>query len=377
MKGTELLILQACTRVEGDEYGFVLDADLARHTQIPITDVRDYLESLEQSGFISLVRLEHPDGLKASVEAKGRTELSKRRSFQDLRTIEDARGAATKPPRRQGSVLERDTVARLDGFSFQRTLGPNLYLATEQRSGRLLEILAIEESRFTFEEEALHRKFMSDAFLACRIDHPYILKVVSVIETNQIVHLVREHCGVSHLRDVIISPRDSLSLSDRRDLLVKIAEGLYYAHAQQLVHGNLTPFDIMIDVEGNPKIAFPNSQVIGTPTYTAPEVLRSLDYDGRADIWSFGIIMFEILTGGKRPFRSNAFWQPLVGEPIPLRQIDKTLPGELERICSRCLSKEVGDRYSTASDLTEELRQCRLNRPSLWRWFRPNRGVWL
>ena len=83
MEGTELLILQACNRVAADEYGFVLDADLARHTQIPITDVRDCLESLEQNGFISLVRLENPDGLKAKVEAKGRTELSKRMPFQE------------------------------------------------------------------------------------------------------------------------------------------------------------------------------------------------------------------------------------------------------------------------------------------------------
>ena len=83
MDGTELLILQACNRVVADEYGFVFDDDLARHTQIPVSDVRSYLELLEKNDFISLVRLEHPDGLKAHIEAKGRTELSKRRSFQE------------------------------------------------------------------------------------------------------------------------------------------------------------------------------------------------------------------------------------------------------------------------------------------------------
>ena len=83
MEGTELLILQACNYLAADEYGFVLDADLARHTRIPITDVRDCLESLEQNGFILLVRLENPDGLKAKVEPRGRTELSRRRPFQE------------------------------------------------------------------------------------------------------------------------------------------------------------------------------------------------------------------------------------------------------------------------------------------------------
>jgi len=264
------------------------------------------------------------------------------------------------------------------------TVGPNLYLATEQRSGGLVEILAIEESRFYYGQEALHRKFMSDAYATCRIDHPYILKLLSVIEKNEIVHLVREHCGVRSVRDDVISSRDSMSLSEMRDLLVKIAEGLCFSHSHQLVHGNLTPMDIMIDVSGNPKIAFPNCQYVGTPYYVAPELettyvapglFESFECDGRADIWSFGIIMFEILTGGTRPFRlDTSRGLPARREPIPLRQIDKTLPVELERICSRCLSKEVGERYSTASDLAEDLRHCRLSRPFLWRWFRPNRG---
>ena len=83
MEGTELLILQACNSVAADEHGFVVDEDLARHTQMSVTDVRDYLESLEQDEFISLVRLASPDGLKAHVEAKGRTELSKHRPFQE------------------------------------------------------------------------------------------------------------------------------------------------------------------------------------------------------------------------------------------------------------------------------------------------------
>ena len=290
-------------------------------------------------------------------------------SSASLQSIGDSEGA-TAQPRRKDELSGRDSVVRLDGFSFQRTLGPNLYLATEQRSGELVEILAIEESRFYYGQEALHRKFMSDAYATCRIDHPYIRKLLSVIEKNEIVHLVREHCGVRSVRDDVISSRNSMSLSEMRDLLVKIAEGLCFSHSHQLVHGNLTPMDILIDVSGNPKIAFPNCQFLGTPYYVAPELFESSDYDGRADIWSFGIIMFEMLTGGPRPFppfRLDASRKPSGREPVPLRQIDNTLPMELERTCSRCLSKEVGERYSTASDLAEDLRHCQLNRPSLWR----------
>jgi serine/threonine protein kinase len=149
-------------------------------------------------------------------------------------------------------------------------------------------------------------------------------------------------------------------------------------NSHQIVHGNLVPHHILIDESGNPKIALPNCQgMSGTPAYIAPETFQFCQLDGRADIWSFGVFMFELLTG-TRPFgaSSTSFQELIAGrQPIPLRQIDKTLPRDLERICSRCLSKDVEKRYSTASDLAEELRHCRLVGPSLWRWFRSNREV--
>lgn len=165
--------------------------------------------------------------------------------------------------------------------------------------------------------------------------------------------------------------------------MIKIAEGLQYCHSFRLVHGNLCPTDIMIDVSGNPKIAFPSHPDrcrMGSPVYLAPEVRRSMDFDGRADIWSFGAFMFELLTEGKRPFQSRTFEETRLAQettPLPIRQIDDALPKELEHICSRCLSREIENRYSTASDLAEDLRQCKIDSPSFWRRFRPNRGVQL
>ena len=82
MEGPQLLILQACNGTDGDQSGFVLDAEIARRTGLSLSDVRDHLETLERGDLISLVRLENPDGLKAHLEAKGRIELSKIRPFQ-------------------------------------------------------------------------------------------------------------------------------------------------------------------------------------------------------------------------------------------------------------------------------------------------------
>jgi serine/threonine protein kinase len=312
-------------------------------------------------------------------------------SFLQSKDVEPANATL----RRRDHLSVRESVVRLDGFSFQRTLGSDRYLAIEQRTGRVVEILAFEKSWVDpHQRDVFRRKFMADANVACRIDHRYILKSLSIIEKDEIVHLIREHVGESSLLAVVTSTHDGLSLSKRRELLVKIAEGLSYAHSQQLIHGNLIPKDILIDATGSPKIAFPNCyDQAGTPTYIAPEVMRSSQFDGRADIWSFGIIMFELLTGGKRPLRYDLReWPPAPTEPIPLRQIDKDIPSELERICLRCLSNEVRERYSTASDLAgdlraldltgdlraldlaDDLRRSRLERPSRWWWLRRNRG---
>jgi serine/threonine protein kinase len=294
-----------------------------------------------------------------------------------LRRLEDAEPVDASL-RRWDHFSERDSVVQLDGYTFKRTLYSDHYLAIEQRTGREVEVVTFRRSWFKWchpeQREVLYRRFINDAYAVSRIHHPYLLKLLSIVEKSDLVLLIREYYGDRSLRAVIDSGGHSRSAIG--DLLVKIAVGLSYAHSCQLVHGNLSPNKIIIDTSGDPKIAIPNCEELGTPAYVAPEALRSSQYDGRADIWSFGIIMFELLTGGQRPFRAEVpAWSPTgLEEPMPMRQLDNTIPRDLERICLRCLSKEVRDRYSTALDLADDLRHCRLNRPNRWRWLRPKRS---
>jgi tetratricopeptide (TPR) repeat protein len=222
-------------------------------------------------------------------------------------------------------------------------------------------------------------KFLREARAAAQLRHPNIVSVHEVGLDGKRIYIVADFIEGLSL-DKWMSGR-KLAYCDCAALCVKIADGLHHAHEEGVIHRDLKPSNIMIDRRGEPHIMdfglakreagettmTMDGQILGTPAYMSPEQAKGLAHgaDRRTDVYSMGVILFELLTG-ERPFRGSLqmlLKQVMQDEPVSPRNLDGHVPRDLETICLKCLQKEPARRYPTAKDLSEELGRYLAGRP--------------
>lgn len=237
------------------------------------------------------------------------------------------------------------------------------------------------------------KRFLLEARAAARITHPAIAQVYDVDEQDELIFIAMELVEGSSIRDLVASR--GLDLLGAIDVAQQVAGGLAKAHQAGIVHRDIKSANVMMTPDGHAKILdfglaklldtdastiagegdarlatieqTQTGTIKGTPAYMSPEQVKGLPVDARSDIFSLGVMLFEMATG-RAPFQRGTMLETIHAvvyeEPVPPETGGVRLPDELRRIIERCLRKNPDDRYATALELMEDLRVARRNTES-------------
>jgi len=285
-------------------------------------------------------------------------------------TIVDQTAAVGAAPAKTAAA---DLPKQIGRYRVEKVLGKGgfglVYLAHDDQLQRLVAIKVPHHNLLSRTEEV--EAYMAEARTLANLDHPNIVPVHDVGSSREfpcfIVSKFIEGCTLEQrIKD------NRPGTSETVELIATVGEALHYAHHQRLVHRDIKPGNILLDASGKPFVvdfglALKEENVgqgpkfAGTPLYMSPEQARGEGHrvDGRSDIFSLGVVFYEMLTG-RRPFRADTQSELLEQianvEVRPLRQWDDRISKELERICLKMLAKRASERYTTAKDMAEDLR---------------------
>jgi eukaryotic-like serine/threonine-protein kinase len=269
-------------------------------------------------------------------------------------------------PLRVGELLD---YYRLDQL-IARSGMASVFKATDTRDGRTVAIKIPHPDMEA--DPVLYERFQRETEIGKIMDHPGVMKVLNDGEQRSRIYMVMEWAEGRLLRQII---HDSKPLPEERALHItaNIADALEHIHSRGVAHRDLKPENVMVDPEDNIKLidfgiasktgarrlTFAKlSQVMGTPDYISPEQVKGRRGDGRSDIYSLGVILYEMVTG-KLPFQgTNPFAimnDRLLNNPIPPRAANPEVSPEVQEIIYRALEREPTNRYKKASEFLWDL----------------------
>jgi serine/threonine protein kinase/formylglycine-generating enzyme required for sulfatase activity len=271
------------------------------------------------------------------------------------------------------NLAKRTTPQRIGRYRIEKVLGQGgfgiVYLGHDEQLNRRVAVKVPHAKLIAKPEDA--KAYLAEARMVANLDHPGIVPVHDVGSAeNCPCYIVTKYIPGTDLATKIKQRR--LKCRAAAEIVASVAESLHYAHTQGLVHRDVKPGNILMGEDDKPYVvdfglALREENVgkgpkyAGTPAYMSPEQARGEGHrvDGRSDIFSLGIVFYELLAG-RKPFRGDTvaelMEQVTSYEARPLRQYDEKLPKELERICHKAMAKRANDRYSSAHDMAEDLR---------------------
>jgi len=265
-----------------------------------------------------------------------------------------------------------------------------VYKARDHRLDRLVAIKLLSEKAAAVPER--QARLIQEAKTASALNHPNIVTIYEIDTAGDLLFIAMEYIEGRTLEQLV--PSRGLRFTEALRYAVPAADALAAAHAIGIVHRDVKPSNIMVSAKGavkvldfglaklagrgTPQIAAANGDpdatvtmvagqteagsILGTVAYMSPEQAEGKEIDARSDIFSFGVMLYEMLTG-RRPFSGDTKLSTLAAivnqDPRPARQLVEGLPSELDRVLARCLRKDPARRFQTMADLKVALEELK------------------
>lgn len=253
-----------------------------------------------------------------------------------------------------------------------------VYKARDPLIDRIVAIKTINLGLAQEEKDEYEGRFYQEARAAGRLNHPNIVTIYDVGKSGDIAYIAMEFLQGCELRD-LMREHEKLPVDQVLDMVAQVASGLAYAHEHEIVHRDIKPSNIMVIRDGHVKITdfgiarmassavrTQTGMVLGSPKYMSPEQVMGRVIDQRSDIFSLGVMLYEMLTGEAAFTGENVnaiMFQTLNYIPAAPSTLNSKVPEMLNFIVAKALAKGLDDRYQNAKDFAADLRACRETMP--------------
>ncbi len=245
-----------------------------------------------------------------------------------------------------------------------------VYKAYDPQIGRFVALKVLRQDRVT--SKAFVDRFLREARAIGKLSHPNIVNIYDIGEDKGTVYITMEFIEGVPLSQLM--KEGMLSLEQVLEIGAQTAEALSYAHRRGIVHRDVKPSNVILQPDGRVKITdfgiahiedpeIPQQtqagEILGTPAYMSPEQVNGRAVDGRSDLFSLGVVLYEALTGQK-PFKgqniASLFREIVEKTPSPPSSINPEVPDGVSKVVMRCLAKDPAERPSDGEELARELR---------------------
>ena len=263
-------------------------------------------------------------------------------------------------------------ILKLGRYSLNEKLGQGsmgvVYRAYDEMLDRFVAVKTMTHELTTSED--LRKRFHREASLAAKLHHPNIITIYDFGEEDGRLYIAMELLDGTDLKSIIGSP--DTSLETKLDWMVQLTRAFGYAHRHHIVHRDIKPSNIHIRANGRPVVTdfgiaraasseiTRRGVIVGTPEYIAPEQILELRVDHRADIFSLGLLFYELLTG-THPFRAaslGATAHKILNEKAaPPESLNPEIPQAISLIVRKAIERNVNSRYQSCDEMLHDLVQ--------------------